>query len=289
MTVIGIYCLIVSILLLITVTITVIKLKGAVEGGYIKILIGTSSLTMLLLGVFVGIFLIVMINYNEKKDTNFTLNGERNENLSSVLSHQQQVQIQANSYDLASIIKQQKGLFIAISIVGFAVSLAGLFGIFVTCCGKKHKLLTTISIIVSVVIALLFLALIIISLIVRATILSNIDKMCDKTDQAQLECTARQIILMYNRCNNIQDTTKQAKCILETNQKKLLQLYKDAASGWIYLAVCTCLFLFLFLGFESTLTIVQRARNKKDFPEIKEGSLTEFAHSKRSRSEPDSF
>lgn len=37
MTVIGVYCLIVSILLLITVTITVIKLKGAVEGGYIKV------------------------------------------------------------------------------------------------------------------------------------------------------------------------------------------------------------------------------------------------------------
>ncbi|KAA6374140.1 MAG: hypothetical protein EZS28_030332, partial [Streblomastix strix] len=74
------------------------------------------------------------------------------------------------------------------------------------------------------------------TLSMKSGIVGDISKMCEKGIDTEIECDIRVVLLINNTCLKIVDTEKKAHCILTTDKQTLLGYYKNAASGWIYLA-----------------------------------------------------
>ncbi|KAA6390747.1 MAG: hypothetical protein EZS28_013724, partial [Streblomastix strix] len=125
----------------------------------------------------------------------------------------------------------------------------------------QTKMIVKLGHTLSIILAIPFLTVFIVDLSMKSGIIGDISKMCENGIEPEIECDTRVGLLINNTCLKIVDTEKKAHCIAKIDKQVLLGYYKEAASGWIYLAVCVCLYLVIYLAFETLITIIGCLRN----------------------------
>ncbi|KAK2943573.1 hypothetical protein BLNAU_21504 [Blattamonas nauphoetae] len=230
MTLVAVFALVVSLLCLGQVALFFFYLK---MDRFLELFMASSSILVLILGLFISIFLLVVQPYNMK---------------------------------FGGVTIFPSWIYVIVIVFGFIMSAVGGCGLFATFFGKTHKIVSIIYLVATLTLTLVFLILFIISLCIQGPYVKTMENMCNADPSVEPEVDCNKILsrLKVNTCGYITDPDKKQQCENSVNIQTVTTHAKNMIRGYLGLLSWILIYLTIFLGAVIACTALNAFRKTPD-------------------------